>query len=92
MKLELELDIPDDLVDSEFTKRLREDVVLRLFAGRKIPSSRAASLPGIGRMALLDLLTQRGIPAVDYTVDDWEKDGAGIDAIERRLPNSGSKR
>ena len=78
MKVELELDIPAELIDADFERHLKEDVVLRLFADRKIPAGRAARLLELERTDFLDLLRQRGIPAVDYTVDDWESDGTGI--------------
>ncbi len=78
MKLELELDIPSELVDAEFEAHLKEDVVLRLFADRKIASGRAADLLGVSRMELLQLLRERGIPAVQYTAADWDEDGRTI--------------
>jgi len=83
VKVELELDIPPELVDADFEKHLKEDAVLRLFADRKIPSGRAARILGLERMDFLDLLKRRGIPAVDYTIEDWEADGRAIAEIER---------
>ncbi len=58
--------------------------MLRLFAERKIPSGHAARILGLERMDFLAFLKLRGIPAVDYTVEDWEADGNTIDEIERR--------
>ena len=92
MKLELELDIPPELVDADFEKLLKEDAVLRLFAERKIPSGRAARILALERMDFLELLKNRGIPAVDYTVEDWVADGNAIAEIERQRTDPQSKR
>jgi len=92
MKLEIELDIPPELVDANFEKLLKEDAVLRLFAERKIPSGRAARILALERMDFLELLKNRAIPAVDYTVEDWVADGSAIAEIERRRNDPQSKR
>jgi predicted HTH domain antitoxin len=90
MKLELELDIPPGLIDADFERHLKEDAVLRLFAERKIPSGRAACVLGLERMDFLELLKNRGIPALDYTVEDWVADGSAIAEIERRRTDTQS--
>ena len=90
--MELELDIPAELVDADFAKHLKEDAVLRLFADRKLASGRAARILGLERMDFLELLKARGIPAVDYTVEDWDADGQAIAEIERRRIDTQAER
>jgi predicted HTH domain antitoxin len=92
VKVELDLDIPAELVDADFAKHLKEDAVLRLFADRKLPSGRAAQILGLERMDFLELLKTRSIPAVDYTVEDWEADGRAITEIERRRTDAQAER
>ncbi len=91
MKLEIDLDVPEALIDKSFEKAIRVDAILRLFADRKIASGHATRLLGLTRMQFLELLTQRGIPHVDYTVADWDADTQAIEEFERRrqLPGGG---
>ena len=65
-------------------EHLRKEAILALFADRKIPAGKAAQELGLGRIAFLELLKQRGIPYVIYTAEDWESDGNAIDEFERR--------
>jgi predicted HTH domain antitoxin len=81
MKLEIDLDIPADVIDGEFEKALREDAVLRLFAERKIPSGDATRLLGIDRVHFLNLIERRGIALADYTTEDFLRDKEDMDAI-----------
>lgn len=85
MKLEIELDVAEDAADkARLQEYLRKEAVLALFADRKIPAGKAAQELGLGRIAFMDLLKQRGIPYVIYTADDWESDATAIDELERR--------
>ena len=73
MKLEIELDVPEDGVDEALRRDLaraaKEHAVLQLFAERRISSGLAARMLGIGRIQFLDLLKQRGVPFV-VNLDD----------------------
>ena len=91
MKLEIDLDVPDEVVDTHFTEVVRQDAILRLFAARKIPAGNAARLLGLTRIEFLELLQSRQIAYVDYTVEDWEADCWAIEEYKRRreLPRSG---
>jgi predicted HTH domain antitoxin len=88
MKLEIELNIADDAADKvELQERLRKEAILALFADRKIPAGNAARELGLERIPFMELLKQRGIPYVVYTVEDWEADANGLQEFERRRAN-----
>jgi predicted HTH domain antitoxin len=75
VKLEIELDISEDLVDKgNLEQELSKELILRLFADHKIAAGQATRLLGLTRLQFLDLLRQRGIPSVVYTFDDWRED------------------
>ena len=91
--MKIELDLPDDILDSdletEIVRRAIEDIVLRLFAERRIPSALSRRLLGLTRRAFMDLCQQRGVPLVDYTVEDLQGD---IAALDRLLPQDEERR
>ncbi|MCC6366314.1 MAG: UPF0175 family protein [Bryobacterales bacterium] len=82
MKLEIEVDVAAD--KARLQEHLREEAILVLFADRKIPAGKAAQGLGMGQIASMELLKQRGIPCVVYTAEDWESDATAIDEFERR--------
>ena len=85
MKLEIEVDVAEDAADkARLQEHLRKEAILALFADRKIPAGKAAQELGLGRIAFMELLKQRGIPYVIYTAEDWESDAKAIDEFERR--------
>jgi predicted HTH domain antitoxin len=85
MKLEIEVAVADDAVDkSALQEHLRKEAILALFADRRIPAGKAARELGLERIAFLELLQQRGIPYVVYTLDDWDADARALDEFERR--------
>jgi predicted HTH domain antitoxin len=59
-------------------EHLREEAILALFADRKVPAGKAAHELGIGRLAFMELLKERGIPYVIYAAEDWQSDADGI--------------
>ena len=88
MKLKIELDIANSSVDkAKLEEHLRKEAILELFAEHKIPAGHAARELGLGKVAFMELLKQRGIPHVTYTADDWEADGQAIEEFERRRRN-----
>jgi predicted HTH domain antitoxin len=85
MKLEVEINVAEGSVDKhELEERVRKEAILALFADRKIPAGQAARDLGLGRIEFMELLKQRGIPYVVYTVEDWEADGSAIEELEKR--------
>ena len=85
MKLQIEVDVAEGSVDKQRLEgHLRKEPILELFAGRAIPAGQAAHELGLGRLEFMELLKQRGIPYVIYTLDDWEADGKAIEEFERR--------
>jgi predicted HTH domain antitoxin len=85
MKLEIEVDVADDIADkTELQEHLRKEAILSLFADRKITAGKAAHELGMERLAFMELLHRRGIPDVVYTAEDWEADATAIREFERR--------
>lgn len=85
MKLEIEVNVPDDAADKvALQERLRKEAILALFADRKITAGKAAHELGLERLAFMALLKERGIAYVVYTAEDWAADTKAIDEFERR--------
>lgn len=85
MKLEVEINVAEGMIDKhELEERVRKEAILALFADRKIPAGQAARDLGMGRLEFMELLKQRGVPHIIYTIDDWEADGKAIEEFERR--------
>ncbi len=95
MKLHLELDIPDEVVDpstrDEFVAACKEQAVLRLFAERKIPAAVGARLLGLTRIEFMDLTRRRGIPYHVYTAEDFREDMQDLEALERKANQPASR-
>ncbi len=96
VKIELDIPIPDGILDDETKDRLRHDAleaaVLRLFDERRISSADAAHDLGLSRIQFIELTQRRGIPHHDYTADDLAADLVDLDKIETRLPPAGLAR
>jgi len=85
VKLEVEINVAEGAIyKRELEERVRKETILTLFADRKIPAGQAALDLGLGRLEFLELLKQRGIPYLTYTIDDWDADGKAIEEFERR--------
>mgnify|MGYP001574682479 FL=1 len=85
MKLEIELDVPPEVIDAGFERAVKEDAILRLFADRKIPSGHAARLLGLNRIEFLRLTEQRGIPHVVYTAEDFREDRNVMEGLKEEI-------
>ena len=84
MKLEIEVNIDDDAADkASLQEHLRKEAILALFGDRRIPAGKAAHELGLERIALMELLQQRGIPYVVYTAEDWDSDARALEEFER---------
>ena len=84
MKLEIEVDVRDGTIDKKrLEEHLRKEAILTLFAERKIPAGHATRALGLTRRQFMELLQQRGIPMVDYTLTDFEQD---LNTIEELWP------
>ena len=55
MKLEIDLDIPEAVIDKRFEQELRTEVILLLFGERNISSTHASHLLGMTRLQFLGL-------------------------------------
>ena len=75
MKLEIELDVPEEAIDktleAELTRVAKETAVLQLFSNGKISSGGGARILDMGRIQFLDFLRQRDVP---FTVELDEED------------------
>ena len=78
MKLEIDLDIPEGVLDEALEKAIRADAILRLFAERKISSALACQLLGMSRVEFMQLTEERGIPLYDYRTEDLASDLADL--------------
>ena len=83
----LEMKLPEDVYltlqsagfDREkLSKRLNQDLALRLYAEHALSLGKAAKLAGISRADFMELLARNGIPVVEYTEEDYEEDLATI--------------
>jgi len=88
MKLQIDLDIPEAVVDehlvAELTAACKEEAILRLFSGRRISAAEAARILGIKRIQFMDLAKQRGVPYIVYTAEDYREDMEDLKMFERR--------
>jgi len=82
MKLQIDLDIPDGILDEAVEQAIRVDAILRLFAERKISSALACGLLAMPRVQFMRLTEERGIPHHDYTGADLASDLADLNRIE----------
>ncbi len=89
MKLEVELDLPPEVLELASTADLRDvyrtEVVLRLFEEDQIGSAQAAALLGLTRLQFTELLRRRGIPHVTYTADDLTEDLKDLNSLRPEL-------
>jgi predicted HTH domain antitoxin len=97
VKLEIEIDVSDEAVDKrQLEAHLRKEAILSLLAEGKIPAGRANRALGLTRRQFMDLLQERAIPIVDYTVEDFDKDLKAVEQlwpeIERNVQDSGARR
>src|SRR5437870_10997433 len=98
MRLQLELDLPQELVDPALEEKAlakaREEIVLELFARRKLPGGRSARLLGLTKRQFMQLCQQRGVALVDYTAEDLAGDLSVMERLseKRRLERSGADR
>ena len=97
MKLEIEVDVGDEAVDKkQLEEHLRKEAILSLFADGKMPAGRATRALGLTRHQFMDLLKQRGIPIVNYTIDDFDQDVKTVDKlwpeIEKNVREPGARR
>ena len=65
MKLEIDVDLPREILDqipsADLGKLCQTEIVLRLYSERKLATSEAARLLGLTRIQFLDLLRERGV-------------------------------
>jgi len=61
--------------------RMRHDLALRLYAEHVLSFGKAAKVAGTSYAEFWDLLVRRGIPVVEYTGEDYERDLEMIRAL-----------
>lgn len=88
MKLEIDLDLPDQILDADAGDRLRqalrEDAVLRLYADQKVAPALAAQALGLTRIQFLELTRRRSIPFTFADAEGLEADLASIEKYRKR--------
>lgn len=91
-RIHLEMELPEGLVDktfeAELLKEFKEETALRLFKEGKVSSGFAARLMEVSRLEFLSLLQKKGIPFVDYTLEDFRNDRDAMRAFEQESPGS----
>ena len=89
MKIEVEIPVSEETLDTEAKERLRRDLpgaaVLRLCDERRITSVEAREQPGLTRIAFMELTRQRGIPMYDYTFADWDEDKKVLERLRPEI-------
>ena len=85
MKLELDISVPDAILDEATKERVRHDAleaaVLRLFDERRIRAVEGAHELGLTRIDFMELCRKRGIPLYDYTIENYQDDIASVDKL-----------
>lgn len=74
------------LDQSEIDDSVSKALALKLFESGRITSAAAARLLGMNRLAFLDLLHQRGIPYLDYSREELEKELQVLDGLRSTRP------
>ena len=91
MKMELEIDLPQELVSQipadDLGKLFREEIVLRLYSEQKLTPADGARLLGVTRLQFLDLLNRRGTGLLaELDAEDFRQ----IDELTKRHPPKAS--
>jgi predicted HTH domain antitoxin len=88
VKFQIEIDLPDDSFDpvlqDDLAAACKQEVVLRLFADRKLPAAVATRILGLTRLQFMELARSRGIPYAVYTASDFRDDLQDLDAFEHK--------
>ena len=91
MKLEINVDLPPELLDQipagDLSNLCRTEIVIHLYAEGKLSAGAAAEFAGLTRLQFLDLLRERGVGfLVELDPDDFRQ----IDDIRLRYtPKAG---
>lgn len=78
-KLELELDLPEELFPSlgssqqEVIQKVREVLVLYLLRQKEISQGKAAEILGISRSDLFDLMAEQDIPVLELSEEELKE-------------------
>lgn len=78
-KVQIELELPDEVFDEDFKVedlkvRVKERVVIELLRGHKISQGKAAEILGISRWALMDLMAKQKLPAIDMSEEELQQE------------------
>jgi predicted HTH domain antitoxin len=88
--LKIEIELPRDLLaalniaESDLGRRAQEWVILELFQEGEISAGKAAEILGTTKARFLDLLAQRGLPYLDASPRELERELAAAEAASKR--------
>jgi len=86
----LEMQLPEDVYwalesagfdRQRLKERMRHELALRLYAEHVLSFGKAAKVAGTSYAEFWDLLVRQGIPVVEYTEEDYERDLETIRAL-----------
>jgi predicted HTH domain antitoxin len=87
--LRIEIELPRDLLaalniaESELGRRAQEWVVLELLQEGEISAGKAAEILGMTKARLVDLLAQRGLPYLDASAPELQRELAAAEAAAK---------
>lgn len=61
---------------------MKKATAVHLFARGLLSIGKAAELAGVSLAEFMDILTSEGVPGVEYTVDDLERDLKALEELE----------
>ncbi len=85
----VKIDVAEDLAallnqtNQPLEKVAREMIVLELYRRGTLSSGKAAELLGMPRLDFIKHASKLGIPYIDMTSDEWEREKSALDAWPR---------
>jgi len=84
LHIELELDLPEDLLESfgsesKVSQKAREAFVMQLLRQEKLDQSRAAEILGVSRAQLFDLMVEHEVPVTKATREELKQGLANLE-------------
>ena len=80
VKLPQSLLVSNGLTRQEASDALLRSYIISLYSHDRISSGKAASLLGVHRLTFIRMLAEEGIPYLDYTSEELERE---IEAVRR---------
>jgi predicted HTH domain antitoxin len=85
----VKIDVDEDLAallhqtNQPIEAAAREMIVLELYRRGSLSSGKAAEQLGMVRLEFIKYASKLGIPCIDMTSDEWEREKAALDACPR---------